>query len=876
MTGRDTSASGRRAFSHLVGRSEVIEVLIDFLTRGSGSLGLVADPGGGTTSLIDAGAEFARSQGKLVLRTDPAYAERDLPYAGAHQLLRRLDPGFPGTETSHSDALERAWRALSSTFGVRPVVLVIDHVHRLDDSSRALLGGVLERAASADVLVLAACRGPQLPGLPPHRVEALDDESAARLLWAVAPDRDFATRARVRAEARGNPLALVELSRAWREHGERGRELDRQTPFTQRLMDAMLECPGGLSDDDLVAVVGLADGALADDRAAIERAAETGLVVRAGAGFAWRHPLVVEALLRFAPPHVMRRLRGRAASEARDRVPYWLQSAADMLLRGQGYSEALRRLEYAAEVTPDGPLHWHLRIRAAVVATWLGRGDLVRDALRATAGVPLDPADRINRLSLRQLIGDTGPDADAWLNDVCDAADDMLAADAASGNEDERGNVLDLFSRAVIAGMWESDPGDAVRERVLRTVQAAAPGRVDDPRRLVTLSLAGPVRLAPDLRAELADLAESMDAPRFPEWLWLAGLSARALGETVLAVRILTATTPTLIARGRCGLAVTALTVLAQAEIAVGRWQDAATHAAEAASLAAAADRPVWQAQALASTAIIAGLRGRTDEAWRQIRAGERALGGSHASGVRARLQLARGLAQLNAHRYDDAYAEIRPIFRPGDPAYHRLETRSAVAFLAEAAAHCGERTDVEAVLSALEAEAGTGAPPLLRVHLAYARAVLSDGPLDETFPSAAEDEVADWPWVRARLQLAHGSWLRRNRQVTGSRDVLTRARSTFAHLGAAYWTARADAELDATGAVSRSDGDELLSPQERRIAGLAATGLSNRQIGQQLRLSPRTVGSHLYRIFPKLDITSRGQLAERLSDLACPSDAAT
>jgi DNA-binding NarL/FixJ family response regulator len=124
-------------------------------------------------------------------------------------------------------------------------------------------------------------------------------------------------------------------------------------------------------------------------------------------------------------------------------------------------------------------------------------------------------------------------------------------------------------------------------------------------------------------------------------------------------------------------------------------------------------------------------------------------------------------------------------------------------------------------------------------------------------------------PFVRARLMLAHGSRLRRRRRVMEARTPLRIARESFTSLGVEPWCERARQELRSAGEgsrrQSRADWD-LLTPQELQIAQLAAEGLSNKEIGQQLYLSPRTIGAHLYRIFPKLGITSRGQLRDKLS----------
>jgi DNA-binding CsgD family transcriptional regulator len=124
-------------------------------------------------------------------------------------------------------------------------------------------------------------------------------------------------------------------------------------------------------------------------------------------------------------------------------------------------------------------------------------------------------------------------------------------------------------------------------------------------------------------------------------------------------------------------------------------------------------------------------------------------------------------------------------------------------------------------------------------------------------------------PFELARVQLAYGEHLRRTHAPQAARIQLTRAMDTFRSLGARPWVARAEHELRATGQPHRSheaSGATALTPQEYQIASLAASGLSNKQIGARLYLSPRTVSGHLYRIFPKLGISTRAALRDALT----------
>ena len=186
--------------------------------------------------------------------------------------------------------------------------------------------------------------------------------------------------------------------------------------------------------------------------------------------------------------------------------------------------------------------------------------------------------------------------------------------------------------------------------------------------------------------------------------------------------------------------------------------------------------------------------------------------------------------------------------------------------YLAEAAVRCGERDEARDVMSHMENLATLTGSPLLHVHLLYARAVLAgDQEAERDYLAGLAGDLSSWPWVRARIQLSHGSWLRRQQRKSDARPPLRAAMAAFEELGASAWAAQARGELDATGERRQPPAERILamlSAQELQITHLAAKGLSNSEIGQQLHLSPRTVASHLYRIFPKLDITSRTQIA--------------
>jgi DNA-binding CsgD family transcriptional regulator len=169
-----------------------------------------------------------------------------------------------------------------------------------------------------------------------------------------------------------------------------------------------------------------------------------------------------------------------------------------------------------------------------------------------------------------------------------------------------------------------------------------------------------------------------------------------------------------------------------------------------------------------------------------------------------------------------------------------------------------------------MEALAARTPSPQFQLAILHARAILAGDPqAPRLFEAALAGGAGHSPFTMARLRLAFGAWLRRSRRVKEARPLLQAAMEGFDGLGALPWSERARQELRAAGGtIARRvpDRQEDLTPQELQIALMASQGLTNREIGQKLYLSHRTVGSHLYRIYPKLDITSRFQLRDALA----------
>ena len=163
------------------------------------------------------------------------------------------------------------------------------------------------------------------------------------------------------------------------------------------------------------------------------------------------------------------------------------------------------------------------------------------------------------------------------------------------------------------------------------------------------------------------------------------------------------------------------------------------------------------------------------------------------------------------------------------------------------------------------------GMDPRLRLVVLASTAITEPQTDTVAFERAITEPGNDrWPFDLARIQLAYGFHLRRGKRTTEARHQLTGAAEIFQRLGATPWADRANSELRATGiTIAKADtGLDSLTPQQRQIALLAAAGHTNKEIAARLFLSPRTVSTHLYQVFPKLGITSRAALRDALGDI--------
>jgi DNA-binding CsgD family transcriptional regulator len=235
-----------------------------------------------------------------------------------------------------------------------------------------------------------------------------------------------------------------------------------------------------------------------------------------------------------------------------------------------------------------------------------------------------------------------------------------------------------------------------------------------------------------------------------------------------------------------------------------------------------------------------------------------------------ATAHLARAAAALGDGSHEAAFVALWPVFDEKDAVFHRFMRWPSVLDLVEAATGSGQLERATAVVADLEAIATRSKPAILCAGLSCARPLLApDATAGDLYESALSQDLDGTPFLRARTLYSYGRWLRRQRHKAAARIPLRNSVALFDALGARSWGGRAREELRATGeSVGRRPppgASERLTAQELQIAQLAARGLSNREIAERLFVSHRTIGSHLYHIFPKLGITARTQLRNAL-----------
>jgi DNA-binding CsgD family transcriptional regulator len=907
--------------SPLYGRQREIETLFALIARAKehgDALVIRGEPGIGKSALLAAASTDARANGFQVLTATGVQSEAELPFAGLDQLTRaiRWDPdslpdpqrnavlaAFGKVSSATPDSFLIALATLdllAEAAASAPILIVAEDAQWLDRPTSDVLTFVARRLESDPIAMLLAVRDDrQSPllgaGLNELRLIGLSESDAQALLDGRVPQLNVSIRRSVLDEARGNPLALIELPAALQ--GALGKDrLEPAKPLllTTRLETAFssryLELPpptrtvllaAALDDEsDLSEVLAAASvasgGTITAD--ALTPATASRLIEVDQNEIRFRHPLIRSAIRQSAS--LSERLAGHAALAAGlghepDRRAWHLASSVigrdeDVAIqldelaskaRARGAAAvSVTALERAAELSPDPVRRVERLLRAAELAFEVGRRDLVVrivhdvEPLTAIAQGPLEMA----RLTLIRGLGEPRVLSAERLGDLVAIA--RRASEAGDGNL-----CWNVLWRAAQRCFW-ADPGPEARNIVVRAAEEADPDR-HEPRLVAVLAYAAPLERANiviDLISRWSSDTEDAETAR------LLGSAAVVVGAFDLSARFLAQASAGLRTQGRLAHLARSLAMQGWSATCLADWKVAIPALDEAVRLASETGEAVWGAGAQALRAILAAVHGEPDVAARLALEAERAVLTAGATHMLAYVQVARGLTALGEGRHARAYDELRRIFDPADPAHHNVPCCWYIGELAEAAARSGHKDDARGYLTELEPLIeGTNSSWIQGAFL-YAHAQLAtDRDAEVVYKRALDAHAVQWPFQRARLNLAYGAWLRRQRRIKEARTALRAARDAFDALDVAPWAGRARQELRAAGEASpkRSQATwDQLSAQEMQIAAMAAEGLSNREIGQRLYLSHRTVGSHLYRAFPKLGVTSRSQLVAALA----------
>jgi DNA-binding CsgD family transcriptional regulator len=517
-------------------------------------------------------------------------------------------------------------------------------------------------------------------------------------------------------------------------------------------------------------------------------------------------------------------------------------------------SVSIAALDRAASLATGKASQAEFLMRASEQAAELGRGGLALDLL-SRADVPrLEPFGQARQLIVRE---DVHPGQGAAVADFVAAARTVAAA----GNRDLAASVL----WTAASRCWWTSAGLADRLAVV-TATEALDLPATDPQRIAILSYTVTSERRPDLRR---DLLQASPGQQDLTSLRFVASAAENLGDHALAVRLFADAVRLARQQGRLGLITRLQALQAWATLWAGNLDSVAVLADETRRLAHEQNQPMWHGAAVLETALAGALRGDYAPAREQVR---HDLASEEIRDVRLYHAMALyglSVAALGVGRYQDAYQTLRRIADPADKVSHYGACQWLVADLAEAALGTGQLAECADQLIELASDLREHPTPAVRYAVLYADAILaSEADAPARFEAALSADPGGCQLTQARLYLAYGSWLRRRRRASEARAMLRDAQDGFARLGTGGFAYRAARELRAAGGTSspeRRAGVARLTPQELQIAQLAAQGLSNRQIGEQLFLSHRTVGSHLYHLFPKLGISTRAQLAGAL-----------
>ena len=906
----------------LVGRAAELSRLDTLLAPPYGpgrALVILGDPGMGKTALLAEAATRARSAGMRVLTAVGRESEQDLAFAGLHQLLLPVLDLIVDLPARQAEALRGAFALtadpvppdplltgiavltlLATIADDGPLLVIVDDAQRLDGASLGALAFAARRLESEQIVLLAGARGSLPPAaldqdFPLLSLPPLSLPDAGRLLQAQPYPPRGRAREHVLAQAAGNPLALIELSKAIAADPDAGRRWDAELlPLTSVLTAVMAAQYAALPaatraalllaaaidhpDRTVAALPGVSATALAPAEIA-------GLIRLDRKGLQFSHPLVRSAVYHavpFAERAAAHRTIAAALHDQPDRrawhlaaaalgpdeqVASLLEASAARTRRRGGSAAAARALERSAELSLDERDKARRLLGAAGLALSAGQSDWVRELASKVLTLTSDPESRIAaRLNIGWSL--------LWSNRNSDALDTLLSVAAEASFRLPATAWEATAMAATVAhqtGMAEAHAKvrgalatlEAVTERV-GPAEGLPAGRTDEYRLWIN-ACTGPFSSRADTVAHLRRVAGGslFDLSKVGGAAWI-------FDETELAIRVLRTALDRLRAPGVRGAGGAVLSVLEWACIDSGRWDDALAAAREAADISAAYKMETVAASADLTVATVSAVRGDHDDVVPLVERVLATVDVSEYGGFAARAWHAAGLNALAQGSHLTANAQLSKLFSAdGTPLHHHF-SYLAIADFAAAAARTGRREEtgllVERALTLVDSAPG----PRLGQLAARARGLLAEpADAEDCFAAGLSDPAGEtWPFERAQLQLDYGEWLRRQRRINDAKPVLSAALDTFTSLSARPWVRRAEGELRACGVSTQAPSAApgvlaRLTAQQREIVTLAARGLTNAEIADLLFLSPRTVTSHLYRSYPKLGISHRNQLRD-------------
>jgi DNA-binding CsgD family transcriptional regulator len=901
----------------LVGRERelaLIDERLALIGESGGTLVLRGEAGVGKSALLTAARSSAVERGLATLTTAGFQSESHVAFAGLHRLLRPLMGAIDGLPAPQRTAMQAAFGLndmapadfflvalavldmLCEAAVAKPLLIVVEDAQLLDVATSDVLLFVSRRLELEPIMMVFAVRdgsttGIDRAGLPELQLEPLDDAAAGALLDATSPGIEPGVRRRILAEALGNPLALVELPQA-----ASGFELlpASPLPLTDRLERAFatrmsrLPAParalllvtalddGGDQERLVDAAATLAGEAVGAAEIAAAKAAQA--VSADGDGLRFRHPLMRSAVYQAALASERRAAHAALAGVYKsdpDRT-IWHQAASlagpDNQIAGElelmaersagrgATTTAVAALERAARLAGDAPARGRLLLRAACLSYDQGHLDasngLVRDAQR------LQLAHR-ERVMLRYML------AVAHENMWSDAAGIRSLAEISWQLQEtgETGRAVDALELSSLRCWW-SNPDQPTRDLVVAAA-ARLTLAADNPRLLAIIAQADPVKNAADVIHRISRMTpDGAD----PEGMLSLGLAASAVWAFDLGLLFLNAAVTGLRAQGRLGLLAQAVAAQAWAAVHLAREPLAVSAAEEAIALARETGQQRWAVVAQLAKAAIAAERGDFGAAEDLVREAEAVLLPLGEGSMLALAQFVRGRGAVAHQHYEEGLEHLGRVLNPADPAYHRFIGTWGLSDLVEAATHTGNTDAALTYLMQLETLAAETTGSLLWATSGYARPIAADDDAAEAlYQQAIGNDLANWHCYRGRMLLWYGRWLRRQRRAADSRAPLRAALDGFEALAFPALAEVARLELRASGVAPRRHLPEAwaqLTPQELQIAQMAAAGHTNRAIGQRLYLSPRTIQSHMYNIFPKLGITGRNQLRDVFAGL--------